>query len=259
MATCRSWTAWPGVVNRRESRRDADPRPSRPRKSGRYRFSWRGVRLARREEGAARRAVTDEATPSAGRPSVPVSWRGVRLARREEGAARRAVTGARQCAPRGPGVGLGAQPRLRKTKQRRPGGRLAGNWPGSGVGSRIAGAVPQVDVWQAGVDASRLHMQCCDHPAVPTSGFTRKLPWRSRGTNSRDTCCRPLSSRCRPWLGVPCQHRTRLSRCLRRSRSQGTHTPHRAGRAPRRSGPSATNAGMRFVWRTARCSCLRWM
>ena len=146
MATCRSWTAWPGVVNRRESRRDADPRPSRPRKSGRYRFSWRGVRLARREEGAARRAVTDEATPSAGRPSVPVSWRGVRLARREEGAARRAVTGARQCAPRGPGVGLGAQPRLRKTKQRRPGGRLAGNWPGSGVGSRIAGAVPQVDV-----------------------------------------------------------------------------------------------------------------
>ena len=33
-----------------------------------------------------------EATPPAGRPSVPVSWRGVRLARRDEGAARRAVT-----------------------------------------------------------------------------------------------------------------------------------------------------------------------
>ena len=95
--------------------------------------SWRGVRLARREEGAARRAVTgarqcaprgrgaghrgprerprgvrgvapskeDDATGFRWAPSDSVSWRGVRLARREEGAARRAVTGARQCAPRG--------------------------------------------------------------------------------------------------------------------------------------------------------------
>ena len=31
---------------------------------GCHRFSWRGVRLARRDEGAARRAVTKEATPS---------------------------------------------------------------------------------------------------------------------------------------------------------------------------------------------------
>ena len=52
--------------------------------------------------------------------------------------------------------------------------RVRNHWPGSGVDSRIAVAVPQVDVWQAGVDASRLHIQGCDHPAVPTSGFTRK-------------------------------------------------------------------------------------
>ena len=31
-------------------------------------FSERGARLARREEGAARRAVTDEATPPGGMP-----------------------------------------------------------------------------------------------------------------------------------------------------------------------------------------------
>ena len=52
--------------------------------------------------------------------------------------------------------------------------RVRNHWPGSGVGSHIAVAVSQVDVWQAGVDASRLHIQGCDHPAVPTSGFTRK-------------------------------------------------------------------------------------
>ena len=42
--------------------------------------------------------------------------------------------------------------------------RVRNHWPGSGVDSRIAVAVPQVDVWQAGVDASRLHIQGCDHP-----------------------------------------------------------------------------------------------
>ena len=100
-----------------------------PRRSLAHAVSWRGVRVARRKEGACRRHATDEATrplqtglrpePHANAPRGPrephsasarrararlggtnrnaiqgVSGRGVRLARRKEGAARRAVTDA---------------------------------------------------------------------------------------------------------------------------------------------------------------------
>ena len=53
-----------GVTVNRVTQAGAVTLASRMLKNARYRFSWRGVRPARRDEGAARRAVTEEATPS---------------------------------------------------------------------------------------------------------------------------------------------------------------------------------------------------